>query len=101
LWSLRLPGLAWGDCRKHQLSSLDEHGWGYTFISALRGFYLAIDTDLLCASICARAVPEDIVLPIERILNHWRRGGDSMVCQSQVRRQGCSATPTPYWSTVS
>lgn len=75
-WSVGLPSKAWRRYLDHQLSSLMQHEWAYTCVSDLAGFYLAIDTDLLCTALRAQGVPVTVVAPIERLLCHWQNTGD-------------------------
>jgi hypothetical protein len=75
-WSLRVPALAWRQYMTHQVSSLDRHGWAYTCISDLSGFYLAIDTALLCASLRRRRVDELVASGLERLMRNWQEGGE-------------------------
>lgn len=74
-WSLRPPTSAWLNYRHYQLTSLVVNDWGYTCISDLSGFYLAIDTDRMCNTMRANAVPEDLVGRIEQLLWHWQKEG--------------------------
>src|SRR5262249_1307592 len=75
-WSLRLPSQGWRRYLNHQLSSLEKHDWAYTCVSDLTGFYLAIDTSLMCNSMRAEGVSEGVVAPLERVLCHWHNTSD-------------------------
>jgi Reverse transcriptase (RNA-dependent DNA polymerase) len=73
---IRIPTSAWLEYKNYQLASLSTNAWGYTCISDLSGFYLAIDTELLCNRLRLRSVPEQLVQPLERLFNKWHAGRD-------------------------
>jgi hypothetical protein len=75
-WSVWPPPQAWRRFLRHQLSSLKKNEWAYTCVSDVTGYYLAIDTDLMCAAMSAQGIPEMVVAPIERVLHLWQETGE-------------------------
>ena len=75
-WSVWPPPRAWRRFLRHQLSSRKENEWAYTCVSDLKGYYLAIDTDLMCTAMRAQGIPNMVVAPVERVLHHWHGTGE-------------------------
>jgi hypothetical protein len=72
--SIRVPTKAWVEFKNYQLASLSANAWGYTCVSDLSGFYLAINTELFCNRLRERSIPEHLVQPLERLFNKWHSG---------------------------
>ena len=75
-WSVVPPPPAWRRFLDYQLLSLVKNDWAYTCVSDLTGYYLAIDTDLMCTAMRAQGIPDMVVTPIERVLRHWQEAGE-------------------------